>query len=856
MEDIKKIQEFFSKSLEENTTDWPKEVPSRYGDIIFRLVKVMPDRAKYELIDAETGKTWETGGRVYGTVNQLKASAEDTIKPQGGRQSSQFESVNEESYKVAGRPVTLIKGKKANGTDWKVRFQNGKETALSDVLSLIKPFPKLVKEESVNEGNENIDVEDFDRVVQAISQTNHPVTVLLTPIFGKNEIEIIVGNDAPDPIVDDMFNIIADLGYKRGEYSIVGDTSSLSRREYSQIRRINGGHKDYQRWEESVNEMDINDPVLMKMRAAKAKLAKKGTDNTSGDPNDRFFKKNMDRLKKLDALKKKRAQIMRDMEQEAEPEGGPIADKYGDMLNKLDKAIDLLSPQKKGDEYMSKDEIERRAAMIQDPYANYISQTNAMFGLEEDKGLKEKFQTWLENNGTTVQMAGLLSTLLAGLYRHPEILERILSMFGLNEATKEEENEFHKELDKLVHKTFGHSSDEKKKTNEASRARVSMPRFVKDKNNPNFLNVYIDYDLGPGGASIALGKETMTGQIRRESAAEAMRLANKVAKDLEAKYNLEDIEITDLKNGKVRIFAVSDDFIDMDPNMLNEGAVEIMDAYNRILDLLKKESRALNDDDSYALGLKLRAWFEKNIIKETVDENELTEAYVPQNIKEFAKRKGVSRLVNTVAGWAEKVGARITGGTAIGKYYNTLILDLGYQTGDIRIDCDEETVELYYEPVNSFAEFKNVFMEEESRKQAEHDEETLRREQGLEEADANKNLKAIQIQLDQLGVKYEMDPKNKVQPFKAIYKPVNKDDDFYDKFDDIVFRYNLKGVVKTSLKETSAYIAETIKLGLMLNEELCEKGKAYIKKRMAAGEKSSAYLSGRAVRVCKGQMKG
>jgi hypothetical protein len=95
MNDLKQIQDFFSKSLEENTTDWPKEVPSRHGDIIFRLVKVMPDRAKYELIDAETGKTWEVGGRVYGTVNQLKASAEDTIKPQGGRQSSQFESVNE-----------------------------------------------------------------------------------------------------------------------------------------------------------------------------------------------------------------------------------------------------------------------------------------------------------------------------------------------------------------------------------------------------------------------------------------------------------------------------------------------------------------------------------------------------------------------------------------------------------------------------------------------------------------------------------------------------------------------------------------------------------------------------------------
>jgi len=41
-----------------------------------------------------------------------------------------------------------------------------------------------------------------------------------------------------------------------------------------------------------------------------------------------------------------------------------------------------------------------------------------------------------------------------------------------------------------------------------------------------------------------------------------------------------------------------------------------------------------------------------------------------------------------------------------------------------------------------------------------------------------------------------------------------------------------------------------------MTEELCPKGKAYIKKRKAAGEKSSAYLSGRAVKVCKGQMQG
>ena len=107
--------------------------------------------------------------------------------------------------------------------------------------------------------------------------------------------------------------------------------------------------------------------------------------------------------------------------------------------------------------------------------------------------------------------------------------------------------------------------------------RVSKPRFKKDKNNPNFLNVYMDYDTGGGGALMALGKETMSGQIRRLSSAEAVRQMDDIAKKLNDNFNVEDIEVTDLENGKVRIFAVSDDFIDMDPRselsmaLLDEG---------------------------------------------------------------------------------------------------------------------------------------------------------------------------------------------------------------------------------------------------------------------------------------------
>ena len=59
-----------------------------------------------------------------------------------------------------------------------------------------------------------------------------------------------------------------------------------------------------------------------------------------------------------------------------------------------------------------------------------------------------------------------------------------------------------------------------------------------------------------------------------------------------------------------------------------------------------------------------------------------------------------------------------------------------------------------------------------------------------------------------------------------------------------------------TIEEIATELKEIKKLGSQLEEKLCKKGEAYRKRRMAAGEKSSAYLSGRAVKVCKGQMSG
>jgi len=420
------------------------------------------------------------------------------------------------------------------------------------------------------------------------------------------------------------------------------------------------------------------------------------------------------------------------------------------------------------------------------------------------------------------------------------------------------------------------------------------PSIRKDKSNPNFLFVDITYPEGSDVLSVG-GSKTMGGQDREEGAAKAMSMGNAIVKKLQAKYNIEDIEVKDLKNGKVEVFAVSDDFIKMASPSLDEAKTaidmakkqldqlgakyemsgnkfkpfkiiykpigksddwydkfdEIVDLFNlgsavkssmneaqeedkvdtitmdiplflrmleysredaqKDLDLhdvtekankLGKERGILSMEDyneivgaaeeideavnlkasklssaEYQKAKKLKdfkasdwKWNADEDLYTKVNEAELTEAYVPSNIKEFAKRKGVSSLVNKVAGWAEKVGKGIRGGTAIGMNYSTLILDMTYQGSEIRINTDNDTVTLYDEPVNSFPEFKSVYLD-------------------------------------------------------------NKEED-------------------NGLAERIAEALDKI------NEELCPAGKAYIKRRKAAGEKSSAYLSGRAVKVCKGQMSG
>jgi hypothetical protein len=85
-----------------------------------------------------------------------------------------------------------------------------------------------------------------------------------------------------------------------------------------------------------IRNENLNDPVLMKMRAQQ-------------DQRDRELEKSIEpkvdfdevldlRDQKKD-LEDRIAQLYREMEQEAEPEGGPIADQYADALDKLETSL-------------------------------------------------------------------------------------------------------------------------------------------------------------------------------------------------------------------------------------------------------------------------------------------------------------------------------------------------------------------------------------------------------------------------------------------------------------------------------------------------------------------------------------
>jgi len=98
--------------------------------------------------------------------------------------------------------------------------------------------------------------------------------------------------------------------------------------------------------------------------------------------------------------------------------------------------------------------------------------------------------------------------------------------------------------------------------------------------------------------------------------------------------------------------------------------------------------------------------------KYRIKESVVTEAAnVPSNIEKFARERGVLRDVKQLARWAEKAGLGIRGGTAIGKGYDTLVLDLTYEGSEIYFDTYTGKIKVKGQPVNSWKTFSKAVNE-------------------------------------------------------------------------------------------------------------------------------------------------
>ena len=168
--------------------------------------------------------------------------------------------------------------------------------------------------------------------------------------------------------------------------------------------------------------MDINDPILVKLRADKMKNLPQ-TGRAMADAGVKAYTpRDLATLDAISDLKAERAQIMSDMEQEAELEGGPIADAYADRLEAVDAKIAQL-----------------RSRLSEGMEANdFVATVNDEFDLETLNLMKKVIDDRIEMLQTMVNTANP-RTQVKGYKRYDEIAETIKFIKENNPSATTEE---------------------------------------------------------------------------------------------------------------------------------------------------------------------------------------------------------------------------------------------------------------------------------------------------------------------------------------------------------------------------------------------------------------------------------
>ena len=162
------------------------------------------------------------------------------------------------------------------------------------------------------------------------------------------------GDDVADIVDDDgNGNVIIYFKHDENLYDLVMDLGGYD-------IDVVDHTSDAQHYDDVDEARDINDPALMKFRAAKIaakkKAAQRADDRMAKAIGDNPYNSRKDSL--VAKLKAMRAQIVRDMEQEAEPEGGPIADAYAEKLMKIDAALAKATGKKEPTYSLTKEDLD------------------------------------------------------------------------------------------------------------------------------------------------------------------------------------------------------------------------------------------------------------------------------------------------------------------------------------------------------------------------------------------------------------------------------------------------------------------------------------------------------------------
>ena len=379
-----------------------------------------------------------------------------------------------------------------------------------------------------------------------------------------------------------------------------------------------------------------------------------------------------------------------------------------------------------------------------------------------------------------------------------------------------------------------------------------FPFEVKSE-TPNFKVYHIKYPTGEGTLSIG-GKDTSSGQERRKGATQAYMIGQDLLDDMMAQYNLEDFEVTDLGNGTVEVFMVSDEFMDgITEADLNDPVMMKMRAAKSKLAKMRKANAGGDGNDKFFKNSTKLATLEKGRRDLMRDMEQEAEPEGGPIANEYGRK--LNRIDAAIA----KLSGRkeMDYDTAVGKVdegnldpKETASLEqegrfwvVTYRTMDgkkSRPFQSKDEAEKFFNTVYLDESFDSLTKK-------------LDKQKGIDKEEAEKIAGAIAAK--------KMKGAGKGPTTKQLKRL--KEEEGYSP--QLVSKENPKGKTKGLDSKTMNNILMNVIKDLdelkqlgegMIEEELCAKGKAYRKKRMAAGEKSSAYLSGRAVKVCKGDMKG